>query len=168
MTRRFWIGAVLTLPVFVARDGPHDPRHAFPALVDGSESHWIGLLLSTPVVFWAGWPFFVRAAQALPSIAPPTCSRSSRWALRRGWAYSVVATLAPGFFPASFLQARAVIETYFEAAAVIVTLVLLGQVLELRARGAKRGDAIRALLGLAPATARRVRCQWDRDRRAAR
>lgn len=152
MTRRFWIALALTLPVFVFAMAPMIPSVRFPHwLMDAN--NWIGLVLSTPVVFWAGWPFFVRAAQAFRH---RTANMFTLIALgsATAWVYSLVATVAPGLFPESFLK-HGLIETYFEAAAVIVTLVLLGQVLELRARR-KTGDAIRALLQLAPTTARRV------------
>jgi len=152
MTRRFWIALVLTLPVFVLAMAPMIPRLSLPHWLMAA-ANWIGLVLATPVVFWAGWPFFVRAAQAF---ANRTANMFTLIALgtMAAWAYSAVATLAPGLFPATFFQ-HGRIENYFEAAAVIVTLVLLGQVLELRARR-KTGEAIRALLELAPATARRI------------
>ena len=105
-------------------------------------------------MFWAGWPFFVRAVQAVRCTAPPNMFTLIALGTGAAWIYSLVATLAPGFFPAASWS-TASSTTYFEAAAVIVTLVLLGQVLELRARR-KTGDAIRALLRLAPTTARRV------------
>jgi P-type Cu+ transporter len=151
MTRRFWIAVVLTLPVFVLAMAPMIGVSLPHQLI--AASNWIGLLLSAPVVFWAGWPFFVRAAQAIRN---RTANMFTLIALgtAAAWGYSAVATVAPGLFPATFFK-HGNIETYFEAAAVIVTLVLLGQVLELRARR-KTGAAIRALLELAPATARRV------------
>ena len=150
MTRRFWIATALTLPVFIFAMAPMVASlpHWWMEV-----SNWVGFVLSAPVVFWAGWPFFVRAWQGFQN-------RSSNMftliaiGTAAAWGYSAVATLAPGLFPATFLK-HGVVETYFEAAAVIVTLVLLGQVLELRARR-KTGAAIRALLELAPATARRV------------
>ncbi len=154
MTRRFRIAAILTVPVFVLAMAPMVPGVQLP--------HWlvnvtngIGLLLSTPVVFWAGWPVFVRAVQA---IRHRTANMFTLIALGTGaaWTYSVFATLTPGAFPAGFVDQHGILATYFEAAAVIITLVLLGQVLELRARRST-GAAIRALLALAPATARRVR-----------
>ena len=117
-------------------------------LVDGltAVGNWVGMALATPVVFWAGWPFFVRAAQALRH---RTANMFTLIALGTGaaWAYSAAATLAPAAFPAGFADAHGLIPTYFEAAAVITTLVLLGQVLELRARRST-GAAIRALLAL--------------------
>ncbi len=153
MTRRFRITTVLTLPVFVLAMAPMIPGVRLPHwLMDASNG--IGLVLSTPVVFWAGWPVFVRAAQALRH---RTANMFTLIALGTGaaWAYSAVATLAPGAFPAGFADAHGLLPTYFEAAAVITALVLLGQVLELRARRST-GAAIRSLLALAPATARRV------------
>ena len=152
MTRRFWIAVILTVPVFILAMAPMVPGVALPHWWMKA-SNWVGLALSTPVIFWAGWPFFVRAwdgfrnrsANMFTLIAIGTAA---------AWGYSAVATLAPGLFPTTFFK-HGVVETYFEAAAVIVTLVLLGQVLELRARR-KTGEAIRALLDLSPATARRV------------
>jgi Cu+-exporting ATPase len=153
MTRRLVAAAVLTLPVFVLAMALMVPGLRLP---HGwmEASNWVGLVLSAPVVFWAGWPFFVRAAVALRH---RTANMFTLIGLgtAAAWAYSAAATLAPGLFPAGFRDAHGTIHTYFEAAAVIVTLVLLGQVLELRARRST-GAAIRALLGLAPATARRV------------
>lgn len=152
MTRRFWIAAALTLPVFVLAMAPMIPGVVFPHWLMEA-NNWLGLVLSAPVVFWAGWPFFVRAVQAFRN---RTSNMFTLIALgtSMAWFYSAVATFAPGIFPATFLK-HGIIETYFEAAAVIVTLVLLGQVLELRARR-RTGDAIRSLLALAPETARRV------------
>jgi P-type Cu+ transporter len=153
MTRRFRIATVLTVPVFVLAMAPMIPGVRLPHwLMD--TANWIGLVLATPVVFWAGWPVFVRAAQALRH---RTANMFTLIALGTGaaWAYSAAATLAPGAFPAGFADAHGLVPTYFEAAAVIITLVLLGQVLELRARRST-GTAIRSLLALAPATARRL------------
>jgi P-type Cu+ transporter len=143
MTRRFWVSLVLTMPVFVIA-----MRH-----VGGLG--WLELALATPVVLWGGWPFFVRGGQ---SIVRRRLNMFTLIAIGTGvaWAYSVVAVLAPGLFPSSFHDAHGRVAVYFEAAAVIVTLVLLGQVLELRARRRTSG-AIKALLGLAPTTARVVR-----------
>jgi Cu+-exporting ATPase len=154
MRRRFIAAAVLTLPVFVLAMAPMLPGVALPHWLNGA-ANGIGLALSAPVAFWAGWPVFVRAAQALRH---RTANMFTLIALGTGaaWLYSAAATLAPGAFPAGFADAHGLIPTYFEAAAVIVTLVLLGQVLELRARRST-GAAIRALLALAPTTARRVR-----------
>ena len=153
MARRFRVAAVLTVPVFALAMLPMIPGVSLPHALTAA-ANWVGMALATPVVFWAGWPFFVRAAQALRN---RTANMFTLIAMGTGaaWAYSAAATLAPGAFPAGFADAHGTIPTYFEAAAVIVTLVLLGQVLELRARRST-GAAIRALLALAPATARRV------------
>ncbi len=154
MTRRFRIATVLTVPLFVLAMAPMIPGVQLPHwLMDAA--NWIGLVLATPVVFWAGRPVFVRAWQAAQH---RTANMFTLIALGTGaaWAYSAAATLAPWVFPAEFTDRHGVISTYFEAAAVITALVLLGQVLELRARRST-GAAIRALLALAPATARRVR-----------
>ena len=151
MTRRFWIGFALGLPVVVLEMGAHIVgAHSW---VDATLSNWIQLAFATPVVLWAGWPFFVRGAQ---SLATRNLNMFTLIAMGTGvaYAYSMIATLAPGLFPAAFRDHGAV-ATYFEAAAVITVLVLLGQVLELHARERTSG-AIRALLDLAPKTARRV------------
>jgi Cu+-exporting ATPase len=152
MTRRFWIALVLTLPVFVLEMG----GHVFGLhLLDARTSTYVQLALSTPVVVWAGWPFFERGWQ---SIQTRNLNMFTLIALGTGvaFAYSLVATLAPEVFPPSFRDSHGAVAVYFEAAAVITVLVLLGQVLELRARDRTSG-AIKALLGLAPKTARRIR-----------
>ncbi|MDQ0347403.1 heavy metal translocating P-type ATPase [Ancylobacter vacuolatus] len=153
MTRRFWIGLALTVPVFALEMG----AHLVPALhhlVPPVTSAWIQLALATPVVLWAGWPFFVRGAQ---SVATRNLNMFTLIALGTGVAYlySLIAVLAPGLFPPAFRGADGAVAVYFESAAVITVLVLLGQVLELRAREQTSG-AIRALLDLAPKTARRL------------
>ncbi|MCO6415830.1 heavy metal translocating P-type ATPase, partial [Siccirubricoccus sp. KC 17139] len=155
MTRRFWIGLVLTLPVVVLEMGGHIPGLGLHHLVSPTVSTWVQFLLGTPVVLWAGWPFFVRGWQ---SVVNRSLNMFSLIALGTGaaYAYSVVATLAPGVFPEGFRGMDGTVAVYFEAAAVITVLVLLGQVLELRAREAT-GGAIRALLNMAPRTARRIR-----------
>ena len=153
-TQRFWIGLVLTVPVFLLEMGGH--LTGMMHLVGGpSVGNWIQLALATPVVLWAGWPFFVRGWQSLVN---RSLNMFTLIALGTGvaWVFSVVATLAPGIFPAAFRAPDGSVAVYFEAAAVIVVLVLLGQVLELRARE-QTGGAIRALLDLAPAQARRLR-----------
>jgi heavy metal translocating P-type ATPase len=144
MTRRFWAGAVLTLPLLALAMAID-----FPGI-----GHWLQLALATPVVLWAGWPFFERGWK---SIANRSLNMFTLIAIGVGaaYAYSVVATLAPGFFPAAFRGPSGEVGVYFEVAAVIVVLVLLGQVLELRARE-RTGGALRALLDLAPQTARRL------------
>jgi Cu+-exporting ATPase len=152
MTRRFWIALVLTLPVFVLEMG----SHVFGLhLLDARASTYVQLALSTPVVVWAGWPFFERGWQSLQT---RNLNMFTLIALGTGVAfvYSLVATLAPEAFPPSFRDAHGAVAVYFEAAAVITVLVLLGQVLELKARDRTSG-AIKALLGLAPKTARRIR-----------
>jgi P-type Cu+ transporter len=152
MTRRFWIGLALTLPVFVLEMGSH--LFATDHLLSPQWSNWIQLALATPVVLWAGWPFFLRGWRSLQR---RSLNMFTLIAIGTGaaWSYSVVATLAPGIFPPAFHQLDGSVAVYFEAAAVIIVLVLLGQVLELRARE-KTSGAIRALLDLAPASARRL------------
>lgn len=158
MTRRFWIGVALTLPVFFLAMA-HIIPHA-PAWATGNFSRWIQFVLSTPVVLWAGWPFFQRGWQSLVN---RSLNMFTLIAMGVGVAYlfSAVVILAPGIFPSSFQQ-HGKIDIYFEAAAIITVLVLLGQVLELRARS-RTGAAIRALLDLAPRTARVVRNGEERD-----
>ena len=153
MTRRFWIGVALSIPVLILGMG----RDLVPWLhdnVSATASTWIQLALATPVVLWAGWPFFVRG---WASVRTRNLNMFTLIAMGTGvaWLFSVVATVAPGIFPDAFRTDGAV-DVYFEAAAVITTLVLLGQVLELRAREATSG-AIKALLDLSPKTARRIR-----------
>jgi Cu+-exporting ATPase len=154
MTRRFWIALALTLPVFVLEMGGHIAALGLNNIVPDRISTWIQFALSTPVVLWAGWPFFVRA---WASIVNRSLNMFSLIALGTGSAYlySVVATLAPGIFPTGFQMMGGTVPVYFEAAAVITVLVLLGQVMELRARE-QTGGAIRALLKLAPTTAHRL------------
>jgi Cu+-exporting ATPase len=154
MTRRFWIGLALTVPVFGLAMAEHLPGlHA--ALPAPGASGWIQFVLSIPVVLWAAWPFFVRGWNSLVS---RNLNMYTLIALGIGvaFAYSAVAMLAPGIFPPAFRDASGQVGVYFEAAAVIAVLVLLGEVLQLRARENTSG-AIRALLKLAPQTARRVR-----------
>ena len=155
MSRRFWIGLVLTLPVLVLEMGGHIPLLGMHNLVPEQISIWVQFVLSTPVVLWAGWPFFQRA---WASVVNRSLNMFSLIALGTGAAYlySLAATFAPGMFPAGFRMMGGAVAVYYEAAAVITVLVLLGQVLELRARD-QTGGAIRALLNLAPKTARRLR-----------
>ena len=155
MARRFWIGLVLALPLLVLEMGGHIPGLGLHHLVPPRVATWLQLVLATPVVLWAGWPFFVRGWRSVANRSP---NMFTLIALGTGaaYAYSMVATLAPGVFPAGFRGPDGTVAVYFEPAAVITVLVLLGQVLELRAREAT-GGAIRALLNLAPRTARRVR-----------
>ncbi|MET4239228.1 heavy metal translocating P-type ATPase [Bradyrhizobium sp. RT10b] len=152
MTRRFWIGGALALPAVVLEmgghlAGPHD-------WIDPALSNWIQLVVTTPAVLWAGWPFFVRGWQ---SLVTRNLNMFTLIAMGTGVAYlySIVATVVPQIFPAAFRSHDGAVAVYFEPAAVITVLVLLGQVLELRARDATSG-AIKALLQLAPKTARRV------------
>ncbi|MEW6489546.1 MAG: heavy metal translocating P-type ATPase [Thermodesulfobacteriota bacterium] len=157
MTRRFWVSLVLSLPVLVIAMGGHVPGLSgwLSGLATRQALNWVELVLATPVVLWGGWPFFVRFWN---SLANRSLNMFTLIGLGVGVAYlySVVAAVLPGLFPPSFRGAEGHVAVYFEAAAVITTLVLLGQVLELRARS-RTGAAIRALLGLAPKTARRVR-----------
>jgi Cu+-exporting ATPase len=152
MTRRFWIGLVLTVPVFALEMGGH--LTGLDHLIARVHSNRIQFALATPVVLWAGWPFFVRAWASVRSM---NLNMFTLIAMGTGvaWIYSVLATVVPQIFPAQFRGNDGSVAVYFEAAAVITVLVLLGQVLELRAREAT-GGAIRALLDLAPKTARRI------------
>ena len=154
MTRRFWIGTALAVPTVILEMGAHFPGLNLHHYVSPQISIWLQFLFATPVVLWAGWPFFVRG---WASVRNRSLNMFSLIALGVGAAflYSVAATFAPGLFPVSLRQ-DGVIPVYYEAAAVITVLVLLGQVLELRARE-QTGSAIRALLNLAPKTARRIR-----------
>ncbi len=153
MTRRFWIGLVLSLPVFALEMGSH--LTGLDHILSRNTSNWLQLALATPVVLWAGWPFFVRGWQSLVS---HNLNMFTLIAMGTGvaWVYSIVATLAPGVFPSAFRAQDGTVAVYFEAAAIITVLVLLGQVMELRAREST-GGAIRALLDLAPKTARRLK-----------
>ncbi|MDB5402401.1 MAG: copper-translocating P-type ATPase [Rhodopila sp.] len=161
MTRRFWIGLILALPVFVLEMGGHIPALGLHDLVPPRISIWIQFVLSTPVVLWAGWPFFQRG---WASVVSRHLNMFTLIALGTGTAYlySLVATFAPGSFPAGFRGMDGMVAVYYEAAAVITVLVLFGQVLELRARE-QTGNAIRALLNLAPKTARRLRDDGEEE-----
>jgi Cu+-exporting ATPase len=154
MTRRFWIGAALAIPTVILEMGGHFPGLNLHHFVSPQTSVWLQFLFATPVVLWAGWPFFVRG---WASVRNRSLNMFSLIALGVGAAflYSLAATFAPGLFPESLRQ-DGIVPVYYEAAAVITVLVLLGQVLELRARE-QTGGAIRALLNLAPKTARRIR-----------
>ena len=153
MTRRFWVGLALSIPVMVLDMGGHLTN--LHMLIGATASNWIELVLATPVVLWAGWPFFVRGAR---SIVTRNLNMFTLIAMGTGVAflYSVAATVAPDIFPPTFRGADGAVAVYFEAAAVITVLVLLGQVLELRAR-AQTSGAIRALIDLAPKIAHRVK-----------
>jgi len=152
MTRRFWIGLVLAAPAVVLEMGGH--LVGGHGLIDQTLSNWIQLVFATPVVLWAGWPFFVRGWQ---SLVTRNLNMFTLIAMGTGvaYVYSLIGTVAPQIFPATFRGHGGAVSVYFEAAAVITVLVLLGQVLELRAREATSG-AIKALLQLAPKTARRI------------
>src|SRR5262245_25506093 len=153
MTRRFWVALILTLPVLALEMGGHLTN--LHMLLGQNWSNWLQFVFATPVVLWAGSPFFVRGWQSLVS---RNLNMFTLIAMGVGvaWLYSVVAILLPGMFPPAFRSPEGAVAVYFEAAAVITVLVLLGQVLELRARERTSG-AIRALLDLAPKTARRLR-----------
>jgi Cu+-exporting ATPase len=155
MTRRFWVGVALSLPLLAIAMAEHFNKPALDALIAPRLLVWVQLILGTPAVLWGGWPFFQRG---WASIVSRRLNMFTLIALGTGvaYAYSLVAALAPGVFPASFRDVDGQVPLYFEAAAVIVTLVLLGQVLELRARS-QTSSAIRALLDLAPKRARRLR-----------
>ena len=153
MTRRFWIGLALALPVFALEMGGH--LTGLHQWLGQQTSNWIQFLLATPVVLWAGWPFFERGWASLKTM---NLNMFTLIAMGTGvaWIYSVVGTVWPGLFPASMRAADGSVAIYFEAAAVITVLVLLGQVLELRAREQTSG-AIKALLDLSPKMARRIK-----------
>ena len=155
MTRRFWVGVALSLPLLAIAMAEHFNKPALDALISPRLLVWVQLILGTPAVLWCGWPFFQRG---WASIISRRLNMFTLIALGTGvaYAYSLIAALAPGIFPASFRDVDGQVPLYFEAAAVIVTLVLLGQVLELRARS-QTSSAIRALLDLAPKRARRLR-----------
>ena len=155
MTRRFWVGAILSIPVFILAMSADLAPTLLPKWLDMKLAQWIMFILATPVVLWGGWPFFVRGVQSVKS-----------WNLNMftliglgvfvAWSYSVIALFFPQIFPPIMQMENGLVDVYFEAAAVIVTLVLLGQVLELRARS-KTNEAIKLLLNLAPTNARVVK-----------
>ena len=154
MTRRFWISAALALPVLFLEMSAHLPGQPVQQALPAELLRWIEFALATPVVLWGGWPFFARCWASLVHRSP---NMFTLIAIGTGtaYSYSVIATVAPGIFPAVFRGQNGQVAVYFEAAAVITALVLLGQVLELRARS-RTSSAIRSLLGLAPKTARRI------------
>ena len=155
MRRRFRLSLLLTIPEFIIAMGHMLPGHPLAALASPRTYGWIELLLASPVVLWAGWPFFVRGWQSLVNRSLNMFTLISL-GVAVAYGYSIVATLFPGLFPPSFRGVDGEVAVYFEAAAVIITLVLLGQVLELKARS-QTGAAIKALLGLAPKSARLIR-----------
>jgi Cu+-exporting ATPase len=154
MTRRFWISAALTLPLLAIMVSDFLPSHPIQGLLKGSLLGWVELAIASPVVLWGGWPFFQRG---WASIVSRNLNMFTLISIGAGSAYlySLVAVFMPQLFPASFRDMSGQLGLYFEAAAVITVLVLLGQVLELKARS-QTSSAIKALLGLAPKTARRI------------
>jgi P-type Cu+ transporter len=155
MTRRFVVGAVLATPIVVLEMGGHLHRPNLDHNVSMAASMWIQFALATPIVLWCAWPFFQRAWTSVLNRSPNMFTLIAL-GVGSSYLYSLAATFAPGLFPAGLRQHDGLIPVYYEAAAVVTVLVLLGQVLELRARE-KTGGAIRALLKLAPKTARRIR-----------
>src|SRR5437867_443790 len=160
MTRRFWIAVVLAIPVFLLTMADMVLAGGLMRYIDMRAVNWIGLAFATPVVLWAGWPFFVRAWASIVNRSPNMFTLIAM-GIGAAYAYSALGTIAPGIFPEGFRQ-QGVVETYFDTAVVITALVLLGQVLELRARS-RTSAAIKQLLGLAPRTARVVRNGNERD-----
>jgi Cu+-exporting ATPase len=154
MTRRFWVGAVLGLPVFVIAMSAMLPLEGLRQFLMRPELNWLQLVLATPVVWWCGWPFFQRAAVSVRRLSPNMFTLIAL-GVGAAWLYSVAATVAPEWFPPGF-RVHGQVEPYFDTAAVVTVLVLLGQVLEVRARS-YTSAAIRKLLGLAPRTARLIR-----------
>ena len=161
MTRRFWVSLVLTVPLLLIAMSVYAPAISIESLLPPKISEWIELILATPVVLWGGWPFFVRGVN---SIKNRSLNMFTLISLGVGVAYlySLIAALMPQVFPASFRGKGGQVDTYFEAAAFIVTLVLLGQMLELKARS-KTGAAIKALLSLSPKTARLIKGEKEED-----
>jgi len=161
MTRRFRISTVLTIPLVYIAMGGYIPAISPGKFISREMLTWLELILATPVVLWGGWPFFVRGWKSIVTWNPNMFTLIGL-GVAIAYVYSLVAALLPGMFPPAFRGVHGEVATYFEAAAVITTLVLLGQVLELRARS-KTGAAIKALLGLAPKTARRVKDGTEED-----
>jgi P-type Cu+ transporter len=153
MSRRFWVGLVLGMPVFLIAMSdmlPNNPLHRYAGILN-----WVQLLLSTPVVFWCGWPFFHRAILSVRN-ASPNMFTLIALGVGAAYIYSFFATASPSWFPAGFRSEHGIVMPYFDTAVVVTVLILLGQVLEQKARS-KTGGAIRKLLGLAPKTARLVK-----------
>lgn len=161
MTRRFKVGTVLTIPLVYIAMGGYIPAISPEKFIPMEMLKWVELILATPVVLWAGWPFFVRGWKSIVTWNPNMFTLIGL-GVGVAYVYSLVAAIFPDMFPAAFRGSNGEVGTYFEAAAVITTLVLLGQVLELRARS-KTGAAIKALLGLAPKTARRMKDGTEED-----
>ena len=160
MTRRFWIGVALGTPVFLVTMGDMLTGGSLGHRLGVGRVNWIGLVLATPVVFWCGWPFFERMWRSIVAVSPNMFTLIGI-GVGAAYAYSAAATVAPALFPPS-VRMHGAVETYFDTTVVITVLVLLGQVLELRARH-QTGAAIRQLLGLAPKTARVVRNDTEVD-----
>jgi len=154
MTRRFWASAALALPVLLIAMSEMLPGKPLETILSPGMQHWVQLVLATPVVLWGGWPFFVRGWQSVVHRSPNMFTLIAA-GTGTAYFYSLIAVLFPDIFPASFRDHSGRVGVYFEAAAVITALVLLGQVLELRARS-RTSSAIKGLLGLAPKTARRL------------
>ena len=154
MTRRFWVAVALTVPLLAVMLSDVLPGHLLQHLLPGQWLAWLELALATPVVLWAGWPFFERGWASIVHRSPNMFTLIAIGA-GSAYLYSVAAVVAPGIFPRTFRDMSGNLSLYFEAASVITSLVLLGQVLELKARS-QTSSAIKALLGLAPKTARRI------------
>ncbi|WP_373491373.1 heavy metal translocating P-type ATPase [Parasphingorhabdus sp.] len=161
MRRRFWVSAVFSLPLFLYAMGDMIPGQPFASLFDPGTANWIQLLLASPVVLWGAWPFFVRGVQSLKSMNLNMFTLIGL-GVAMAYGFSLVATLFPNIFPAAFRGHDGGVAVYYEAAAVITTLVLLGQVLELKARG-QTSSALRALLELAPPVARRINADGSEE-----
>lgn len=161
MRRRFWVSALFSLPLFVYAMGDLIPGRPFESWFDPAAATWIQLLLASPVVLWGAWPFFVRGVQSLKTMNLNMFTLIGL-GVAMAYGFSVVATLFPGLFPAAFRGHDGNVAVYFEAAAVITTLVLLGQVLELKARS-QTSSALRALLELAPPVATRINADGSEE-----
>lgn len=162
MWRRFIVGVVLTIPLFIIAMLLDMTTDVLPEAVSTAQWHWLQALLATPVVLWSGWPFFVRAVQSVKTMHLNMFTLIGL-GVSVAWGYSLIALLFPGLFPDTMQQAGGGVAVYFETAAMITVLVLLGQVLELRARS-RTNDAIKTLLGLSPKTARKVTdCGHEKD-----
>jgi Cu+-exporting ATPase len=155
MTRRFWLAAAFTIPLFIVAMGDLLPGEPISRMLSPRARTWLELALATPVCLWSAWPFYVRFAQSLRNKSLNMFTLIGL-GVSVAYGYSLIAALTPGIFPESFRGTGGEVAVYFEAAGVIVTLILLGQVLELRARS-QTGAAIKELLGLAAKTARRIR-----------
>jgi len=161
MSRRFWVGLALSAPIFVLAMGDMLPGQPLHNLLSMTMMNWVQLALATPVVFWCGWPFFVRAWASVLHRSPNMFTLIAL-GVGSAYLYSLVATVAPGLFPEGFRAAGGAVMPYFDTAVVVTVLILLGQVLELKARGQTSG-AIKRLLGLAPKTARWVKADGTEE-----